>query len=66
MWTPVLAHFRPNQLEDFSTYNTQVLFLTGFIISKAHYNDEYNYVPGIVKDGVLHNTRDLDSFVILK
>jgi hypothetical protein len=42
MWTLVLAHFRPKQLVDFSTYNTaQVLFLTGFIISKAHYNDNF-------------------------
>ncbi len=55
MWTPgwidydsfyflVLAHFRPKQLVDFSTYDTQILCLSGTIISKAHYNDKYNYV----------------------
>ncbi len=39
-----MAHFRPKQLVDFSTYNTQISYLTGAIISKAHYNDKYNYV----------------------
>ncbi len=29
---------------DFSTYNTQILCLTGAIISEAHYNDIYYYV----------------------
>jgi hypothetical protein len=56
MWTPgwldydsfyllkVLAHFRPKQLVDLSTYDTLILCLSGAIISKAHYNDKYNYV----------------------
>ncbi len=56
MWTPgwldndlfyslkVLAHFRPEQLLDFSAYDTQILCLTGAIITTAHYNDKYNYV----------------------
>ncbi len=28
----------------FSTYNTQILCLTGAIFSEAHFNDKYNYV----------------------
>ncbi len=58
MWTPswldsdsfyslkVLAYFRHKQLVDFSTYNTQIICLTGAIISKckAHYNHKYKYV----------------------
>ncbi len=36
----------PKKLVDYSTYNTgtQIKCLSGAIISKAHYNDEYNYV----------------------
>ncbi len=40
------ALFGSKLLMDFSTstYNTQILCLTGAIISEAHYNDKYNYV----------------------
>ncbi len=44
----VLAHFKPKQVVDFSTYNTQLLCLTGAIISKAHDNDKYNYAKDSV------------------
>jgi hypothetical protein len=59
MWTPswldndlfyslkVLAHFRPAQLVDFSTYNTQICASCGAVFSKAHYNDKYNVAPGL-------------------
>jgi len=40
----VLAHFRPKQLVDFFTYNTQIVCLIDAIISKAHDNGKYNYV----------------------
>jgi hypothetical protein len=40
-----LAHFGSELLVDFSSYNTQVLFVTGAIISEAHCNDnKYKYV----------------------
>jgi hypothetical protein len=39
----VLAHFRAKQLVDISTYNIQILCLNGAIISKAHFDDKYNY-----------------------
>jgi len=54
MRTPVLAHIRPKQVVDFSTYNTQILWLTGAIISKANYNDKYCIIMyRIVKDSVM-------------
>jgi len=37
----VLAHFRPKQLVDFSTYNSQILCLTCAIISEAYHNNKY-------------------------
>ncbi len=61
MWTPMLvrhrlilfskimAHFRPKQLVDFSTYNAQILCLTGALICKAHFIDKYNYVQDCEK-----------------
>jgi hypothetical protein len=39
----VLTHFRAKQLVDCSTYTTQISCLTRAIISKAHFNDKYNY-----------------------
>ncbi len=65
MWTPgwldndwfyslkVWAHFRPKQLVDFCTFDTQMLCLTGAIISKEHHKDKYNYVQDC--GGLLHN-----------
>ncbi len=41
-------HFRPKQLVDFSTYNTQIVCLTDAIISKAHDNDKYKYAKDSV------------------
>ncbi len=45
----------PKQRVDFSTYNTQILCLTGTIISKAQYNDKFSYAQNFVKDSVVHN-----------
>jgi hypothetical protein len=50
----------PKQLVDFATYNTQISYLTGAIISKAHYNDKYNYVQDC--DCVFVSARGLLKF----
>jgi len=38
----VMAHFRSKELVEFSTYDTQILFLTGDIVKKNYYVCKYH------------------------